>query len=186
MWRGRKEAQGGHFLIAWPKVTKPKELGGLGISDLKNLGRALRVRWPWLQKSEPLPMQTSACVQALLSMALATKVGDGRSTLFWRDRWILGQRMEELCPLIFSMVPKRISNKRTVHEAITDMRWIQDIHGAASIEVILEFIKVCDIILDITLQPGVADVPLWRLSSSGQCNRTALPRRWLRSRIILG
>ncbi|GJM84452.1 hypothetical protein PR202_ga00122 [Eleusine coracana subsp. coracana] len=76
--------------------------------------------------------------------------------------------MEDLCPLIFSMVPKRISNKRTVHEAITDMRWIHDIHGVASIEVILEFIKVCDIILDITLQPGVADVHLWRLSSSGQ------------------
>jgi len=37
LWRGRKEASGGHCLIAWPKVTRPKELGGLGISDLKNL-----------------------------------------------------------------------------------------------------------------------------------------------------
>jgi hypothetical protein len=28
LWQGRKEALGGHCLIAWPKVTRPKELGG--------------------------------------------------------------------------------------------------------------------------------------------------------------
>jgi hypothetical protein len=27
LWRGRKEAKGGHCLLAWPKVTHPKELG---------------------------------------------------------------------------------------------------------------------------------------------------------------
>jgi len=32
--KGRKDARGGHYLIAWPKVTRPPELGGLGISDL--------------------------------------------------------------------------------------------------------------------------------------------------------
>jgi hypothetical protein len=51
MWRGRKDAKGGHCLVAWPVVTQPKELGGLGISDLKTLGWALRVRWKRLQKN---------------------------------------------------------------------------------------------------------------------------------------
>jgi len=37
IWRGRKEANGGHCLIAWPKVCRSKELGGLGISYLKAL-----------------------------------------------------------------------------------------------------------------------------------------------------
>jgi hypothetical protein len=37
LWKGRKDVRGGHCLIAWPKVTRPPELGGLGISDLQNL-----------------------------------------------------------------------------------------------------------------------------------------------------
>jgi hypothetical protein len=45
MWQGHKEIKGRHCLISWPRVTRPKELGGLGISDLKKPGRAQRVRW---------------------------------------------------------------------------------------------------------------------------------------------
>jgi hypothetical protein len=36
LWRGRKEALGGHCLIPWATVTHPKELGSLGIPDPKN------------------------------------------------------------------------------------------------------------------------------------------------------
>jgi hypothetical protein len=56
---------GGHCLLAWPKVCRSREIGGLGIFDLKSLGFALRVRWSWLKKSEPnkpwasLPLQIS-------------------------------------------------------------------------------------------------------------------------------
>jgi hypothetical protein len=31
LWRGRKEAKEGHCLLAWTKVARPKDLGGLGI-----------------------------------------------------------------------------------------------------------------------------------------------------------
>lgn len=53
LWRGSKEAKGGHCIVAWVKVCHPTEHGALGISDLKNLGWALRMRWLWLQKTEP-------------------------------------------------------------------------------------------------------------------------------------
>lgn len=63
-------------MIAWPKVARPKDLGGLGIADLIRLGLALRVRWTWLKKTEPdrpwasfaLPMNNF--VEALFSMAV--------------------------------------------------------------------------------------------------------------------
>jgi hypothetical protein len=32
LWSGRKDARGGHCLVAWGKVTRPSELRGLGIS----------------------------------------------------------------------------------------------------------------------------------------------------------
>jgi hypothetical protein len=53
LWKGRKDVIGGHCAIAWPKVTQPCELGGLGISNLQQLGWALWARWLWLQKTEP-------------------------------------------------------------------------------------------------------------------------------------
>ena len=37
LWRGRKDARGGHCLLAWPKVTRPPNLGGLGISNVQNM-----------------------------------------------------------------------------------------------------------------------------------------------------
>jgi hypothetical protein len=41
LWKGRKDVRGGHCLIAWPKVTRSIELGGLGISNLQQLSWAL-------------------------------------------------------------------------------------------------------------------------------------------------
>jgi hypothetical protein len=49
-WTGHKEAKGGHCLVAWEFVCHPIEYGGLGISNLKNLGWTLRARWLWLHK----------------------------------------------------------------------------------------------------------------------------------------
>jgi hypothetical protein len=51
--RGRKEVKGGNCLVAWGRVCRPLQLGGLGICSLKKLSWALRMRWLWLQKTEP-------------------------------------------------------------------------------------------------------------------------------------
>jgi hypothetical protein len=42
LWKGRKEANGGHCLLAWPKVARPKELGGLSMFDIRMLSLALQ------------------------------------------------------------------------------------------------------------------------------------------------
>jgi hypothetical protein len=52
-WRGHREVKGGHCLVAWDRVCWPIGMGGLGISNLKMLGWALRARWLWLEKTEP-------------------------------------------------------------------------------------------------------------------------------------
>ena len=48
LWKGRKEVHGGHCLLAWTKVSRPKELGGLGIHELEVLSWALRMKCLWI------------------------------------------------------------------------------------------------------------------------------------------
>jgi hypothetical protein len=147
------------------------ELGGLGISSLKELSWALRIRWLWLQKTEPdrpwtsLPIQVLDKAKALFSVAMQTEIGDGINTLFWSDRWLHGQRIADLAPRLLAAVPKRRINSRTVSEALTAAKWVPDIQGALTIGVITEFLHLWDLILNFELQQGVNDIHFWRLSA---------------------
>ena len=40
----------GCFLVAWEKVMRPLDLGGLGIHNLEIMGLALQMRWLWIEK----------------------------------------------------------------------------------------------------------------------------------------
>jgi hypothetical protein len=92
-----------------------------------------------MRKTEPskpwaaFPLQVSAGIEAFFSMAVITEVGDGTNTLFWQDRWLSGQRISGISPLVAAMIPKKIANKRRVVEALTEWRWVSDIHGAATV-----------------------------------------------------
>ena len=174
LWRGRKEANGGHCLLAWPKVCRSRELGGLGISDLKSLGFALRVRWPWLKKSEPnkpwasLPLQISKEMECFLSMAVITEVGDGANTLFWKDKWLAGKNIQDIAPHVYALVSRRTTARRSVLEALINEKWIEDIQGSISPEALMEYLVLWDVISEVDLHVGVQDKHIWRLSTSGQ------------------
>jgi hypothetical protein len=122
--------------MACAKVTRPKELGGLNLFDIRKLSWALRVRWPWLQLTEPekswnqFQIQVCREVQCLFDMADITKVGDGSNILFWKDRWLNGRRIRDIAPTIFDLVPKRIRNVRKVKEVVQDFRWVANFRGA--------------------------------------------------------
>jgi hypothetical protein len=49
---------------------------------------------------------------------MAFMMGDGQSTLFWHDRWLMGQRIADLAPQVFSLVPKRLVKRRTMADAL--------------------------------------------------------------------
>jgi hypothetical protein len=53
LWSGTERMSGGKCKIAWPLVCAPNEYGGLGITDLRILGFALRLRWEWLRRTDP-------------------------------------------------------------------------------------------------------------------------------------
>jgi hypothetical protein len=89
LWRGRKDAKDGHCHVAWGIVCRPIELGGLGISSIKELAWSLRMRWLWLAKTEPNRSWTSISIQVpkkvkdFFSMAMQTDLGNGATTFFF-------------------------------------------------------------------------------------------------------
>ncbi|GJM91650.1 hypothetical protein PR202_ga08048 [Eleusine coracana subsp. coracana] len=66
------------------------------------------------------------------------------------------------------MVPKRISNKRNMSEALTNMSWIKDILGVAIPKLMAELLRLWDLVTHVVLLLGILDVHNWRPSSSGQ------------------
>jgi hypothetical protein len=136
------------------------------------LSWALRIRWLWLQKTEPnhpwtsLPIQVPDKAKTLFSVAMQTEIEDGTNTLFWSDHCLHGKRIADLAPRLLDAVPKRRINNRTVHEALTAGQWVSDIQGALTIGVITEFLHIWGMIINTELQQGINDSHFWRLAAN--------------------
>jgi len=173
LWKGRKEAQGGCCLVAWEKVQRPLELGGLGIPNLEIMGWALQVRWLWLRKTDSgkpwlsLDIPIHANVLALFQVGMQTSIGNGTSTKFWKDKWINGSSVRDIAPLVVAAVPTRIRNMSLVAEAMVDNRWAQDIQGGLSMIGIYELFQLSNILSEFVLTQE-EDVHTWRFEASGQ------------------
>jgi hypothetical protein len=85
--------------------------------------------------------------------AIHTEIGNGRSTLFWEDRWIQGRNVKDLAPRLLAAVPQRIQNSRIVHTALANRSWLNDIKGALTVEVLADFLDLWDAILTVNLNP---------------------------------
>jgi hypothetical protein len=94
MLGGTDIVQNGKCLVAWPRVQRPLHLGGLGISDLKLMGIALRARWLWLHRTEQHRSWASLSIaadnetRAFFHASVHFILGDGNSFLFWSDPWL--------------------------------------------------------------------------------------------------
>ncbi|GJN12241.1 hypothetical protein PR202_ga30536 [Eleusine coracana subsp. coracana] len=45
VWKGRDKVNGGSCLVAWEKVQRPLDLGGLGILNLELMSWSLQLWW---------------------------------------------------------------------------------------------------------------------------------------------
>lgn len=174
LWRGRREVKGGHCMVAWGKVCRPLNFGGLGISSLPELCWALRMRWLWLQRTDPtclwnnLPVHVPSKAKAFFSSVLVTEIGDGANTYFWSDKWINARSVSDIAPRLLLTVPKRIVSKRTVREALTNRRWVSDIKGALTWGVLVDYLHLWNAISDVVLQPNSEDKHIFSIASNGQ------------------
>jgi hypothetical protein len=101
-------------------------------------------------------------------MAVITEVGNGTNTLFWKDKWIDGKSVQDIAPLIYALVPKRISSRRTVLEALTEDKWTEDLRGNVDPSTLFQYLALWDILNEVELNEEIPDKHIWRLSASGK------------------
>ena len=75
--------------------------------------------------------------------------------------------MAEIAPNLFKTVPKRIVNRRTVAQALQNRSWVHDIKGALTVEVLVDYLLIWDMVDGVVLQQNVADHYKWKLTQHG-------------------
>jgi len=105
--------------------------------------------------------------RALFNVAVETIVGNGESTKFWLDRWLQGRTLSELAPNLCKLIPKRAVKRRTVAQALDNRRWVADIRGALSVQVLREYLYIWDLVDGLVLQPEIPDQHRWKLTNLG-------------------
>lgn len=60
----------------------------------------------------------------------------------------------EIAPRLFAAIPKRLIKIRTVREALNANSWILDIKGALTVQVLLEYLKLWDLLNQVGLREG--------------------------------
>jgi hypothetical protein len=141
LWSG--EVQGGKCLIAWHIVQCPRQLGGLGVLDLKLFSKALRLRWLWLQRTDPnrswvtMPVREACVMTTFFNALLTASLGDGSLMLLWQYPWIQGRRVLDIAPYLLAAVPSRRRRNRIVASAAQSLDWISDITSPFTVLVLL-------------------------------------------------
>lgn len=79
-----------------------------------------------------------------------------------------GQSISELAPCLVQAVATMILKRRMVHEALQAHRWVRDITGAITVQVILEYLQVWDLVTTVALHCDTQDRALWRWTPNQQ------------------
>lgn len=174
LWCGSDVVSGGRCLVAWPKVCCPRDRGGLGLLDLRVFGYALRTRWEWLQRTDPiknwsgLPASQERQVVGMVEASLSVHLGNGENALFWTDKWVDGRSIKQLAPNLFQAVPGKVARSRSVKDALHNRAWTRDIKGAMTWQITRECIQLWHRLQEVTLLGTTPDRFIWKRTSSGE------------------
>ena len=123
LWAQDDELSGGKCKVSWDKVCCPLDRGGLGLLDLLKFNGVLRMRWQWLAWARPEKPWVAVSTtpddheRALFANATSIRVGNGKSTNFWKDTWIGNEPLSTTFPTLFSHARRK---NRSVGEALSN------------------------------------------------------------------
>ena len=61
LWSAKEKTSGAKCKVNWEVACRPKKLGGLGIKNLDKYATSLRLRWPWLEWTDPQKIGRASC-----------------------------------------------------------------------------------------------------------------------------
>jgi hypothetical protein len=123
-------------------MHKAKTAGGLGIKDLENFNRALRLRWLWLNWDhvqrpwKKLMKVTDETDRHLFFSSTIISVGNGDDTPFWEAKWLNGTSPRDLAPNMFRMARFK---RRSVNKELQNSNWIRNLSCINTSALIEEF-----------------------------------------------
>ena len=112
----------------------------------------------------------------MFDASVRVEVGDGNLALFWTDAWLDALSVKLRAPALFAAVDPQARRTRTVHEALTDRRWIHDITGPLTVPVLVQFIQLVDALQGVALQPETPDRLLWKWTPSASYSTSSAYR----------
>lgn len=132
LWKGEENTNGGHCLVNWPTVSRPKDLGGLGIPDLEKFGGALHLSWlwqVWVEESKPwvgVDLPCNELDRLLFNASTKVTIGNGEKACFWHNSWLDGEAPRNLAPHLFELVKRK---NKSVQQEIRNNSWIRSLRG---------------------------------------------------------
>jgi hypothetical protein len=193
LWTGTDMVQAGKCLVAWKQVQRPLQLGGLGVMDLDLLGIALRTHWLWLRYmdcSRPwasIKANEDKRTSAFFFASVRFVLGDGATFLFWVDPWLDGKCIADLMPDLAGTIPARRRRNCTVAYTMQGLAWIRDIKGALTVQVIMQYLQLFQMLQSVQLRPGAHDQLVWRCNPNGcYSSRSAYAALMLGQSSVLG
>lgn len=140
------------------------------IKDLDKFGRALRLRWLWHRWDQcdrpwkALLKQQDQSDRDLFFASTYVIIGNGKDTPFWEANWLNGAAPIRLAPNLYKQARFK---RRTVHQELTDHRWITNLRQLDTQTLLDEFALLYTALSGVELS-NEKDQILWRWTSSGR------------------
>ncbi|CAN6246948.1 unnamed protein product [Urochloa humidicola] len=169
LWKGSEEVRGGHCLVKWAKVKRPKKLGGLGVLDLDLFSRALRLRWLWFQWVEPDRPWVGSDVpcnevdKQLFRASTWVTVGNGNRARFWDSPWLEGIAPRDLAPNLYKLAWRK---NLTVREELHNQNWTRGLWRMSTTDEMAEYYSLWWKLRQVRLNDQ-EDTIRWRWTASG-------------------
>jgi hypothetical protein len=79
-------------------------------------------------------------VRQFFDLSVFTILGNRATTLFWSDRWIHGNTIQDIAPEVVGMVGRKAFSSRTVAQALDNWHWVSDIRGPLSLRGLQQYL----------------------------------------------